>query len=122
MQNEIHPAQWSVFCKEFSRQNEARPTRVEIFGELGAQTQEEYLPLAGLSVEDSGRDAPRLEIILGGGALTDPRHVTHAIPRVKRLLTKQGADGRVEASEIEDESGTKTVLQMLTLAELSAKN
>src|SRR5581483_10683600 len=67
----------ATYFREFSKRNHARPTRLEIFGELGAQSEESHLPLGGISVENTGKDAPRIEIMLGGNSLIDPRHLTH---------------------------------------------
>jgi hypothetical protein len=117
MQDEIKREIWAKYFKEFSKRNEARSTILEVFGEIGAQPEERHLPLAGVSVEDSGKDAPRIEIMLGGD---DPRHLTHTITRVKRVMRKLGADGRDEAIEIEDAGGAKTVLQFEALTELKA--
>ena len=122
MQDEIIRSAWSEYFKTFSRQNEGRPTMLEFFGDLGAQRQENQLPLAGISLENSGPDAPRIEIMLGGSSPQDPRHLTHPITHVSRIFTKPGADGRDEALKIEDESGTQTLLRFVALTELSANN
>jgi hypothetical protein len=119
MQDEIKRENWTEYFKGFSKRNQARSTKLEVFGEIGAQREERYLPLAGVSVEASGKDAPRIEIMLGGGG-DDPRHLTHTITRVKRVMRKLGAEGRDEAIEIEDAGGAKTVLQFEALTELKA--
>ncbi|MCI0391046.1 MAG: DUF5335 domain-containing protein [Acidobacteria bacterium] len=121
MRDEIKREDWTEYFKEFSKRNQGRPTKMEVLGELGAQSEEQHLPLAGVSVEDSGKDAPRIEIMLGGAA-TDPRHLTHTITRVNRVMKKLGADGRDEAIEFEDASGTKTILRFESLAELEASS
>ena len=120
MRDEIKREDWIEYFNEFSKRNQSRPTKLEVFGELGAQSEEKHLPLAGVSVEDSGKGAPRIEIMLGGGAATDPRHLTHTITRVNRVMQKLGADGRDEAIEFEDASGAKTILRFEALAELKA--
>jgi hypothetical protein len=120
MRDEIKRENWVEYFKGFSQRNQARSTKLEVFGEIGAQLEERYLPLAGVSVEDSGKDAPRIEIMLGGG--DDPRHLTHTITRVKRVMRKLSADGRDEAVEFEDAGGAKTVLQFEALAELKASS
>jgi hypothetical protein len=121
MQDEINRENWTEYFNGLSKRNQARSTRLEVFGEIGAQREERHLPLAGVSVEDSGKDAPRIEIMLGGGG-DDPRHLTHTITRVNRVMRKLGADGRDEAIEFEDASGAKTVLQFETLTELKASS
>jgi hypothetical protein len=121
MQDETKRENWTEYFKGFSKRNQGRSTKLEVFGEIGAQREERYLPLAGVSVEDSGKDAPRIEIMLGGDG-DDPRHLTHTITRVSRVLRKLGADGRDEAIEIEDAGGAKTVLQFEALTELKASS
>jgi hypothetical protein len=119
MQDEIKRENWTEYFKGFSKRNHARSTKLEVFGEIGAQREERHLTLAGVSVEVSGKDAPRVEIMLGGGA-DDPRHLTHTITRVNSVMLKLGADGRDEAIEFEDAGGAKTVLQIESLTELEA--
>ncbi len=121
MQDEIRREHWTEYFKGFSKRNEARPTKLEVFGEIGAQREERHLPLAGVSVEDLGKDAPRIEFMLGGGG-DDPRHLTHTIARVNRVTRKLCADGRDEAIEFEDAGGAKTVLQFEALAVMKASS
>lgn len=122
MQNDIERSNWSSYFREFNKRNLSRPTKLETFGELGAQQEEEHLPFTGISLEDSGKDAPRVEIMLGGSSPTDPRHLSHTITHVSRIAVKLGDDGRDEAMEIEANDGTKTLLSFETLAELPAAN
>ena len=120
MQEIIGREQWKSFVKEFNHRNELRPTRVEILGpEIGAQEEEGLLPLTGLSLEDKGKDAPRLEISLGGETAKEERHLTHTISRVRSIMRKVGVDLREEALLIEDEDGIKTLLIFETLPELA---
>jgi len=77
------------------------------------------LPLMGLSLEDKGKDAPRLEISLGGETAKEERHLTHTISRVRSIMRKVGVDLREEALLIEDEEGIKTLLIFETLPELA---
>jgi len=120
MPNEIEQSEWVAYLKEFSERNAGRPTRLETFGELGAQEEEQGLPLAGISVEINGADAPRVEIMIGGLTAGDMRHLTHTVPRVNRIMRKLGADGREEALELEDSDGTQTLLRFEARAELNA--
>ncbi|HEU0184515.1 MAG TPA: DUF5335 family protein [Blastocatellia bacterium] len=116
---EIERGQWAEFFGEFSKRNLSRATRMETFGDLGAQEEEQNLPLNGVSVEESGSDAPRIEIMLGGAAPEDERHLTHTIARAARVFTKTSVDGRDEALEIEDADGVKTLLQFESLPKLN---
>ncbi|HEX5085626.1 MAG TPA: DUF5335 family protein [Blastocatellia bacterium] len=116
---EIKRDQWARFFDEFSKRNLSRPTRMETFGDLGAQEEEQNLPLNGVSVNEKGTDAPQIEIMLGAGSAGDERHLTHTIARAARVFTKTSADGRDEALEIEDADGVKTLLQFESLPKLN---
>jgi hypothetical protein len=119
MNEVIEREQWESFIKDFNYRNEMRATRLEIVGaEIGAQEEEGLLPLTGISLENKGADAPRIEVTLGGESAEEERHLTQTIPRVQSIMTKMGADLREEAMLIEDEEGTKTILQFETLPEL----
>lgn len=108
---EISRPQWDAFINKFSRQNQGRLTRLELFGELGAQEFEQHLPLNGVTLDASGSAAPRLAIMLGDGT----RHLTHTVTDVARLLPKCAADGVDEALEIESANGEKTLLRFEAL-------
>ena len=116
---EIERGQWAEYFGEFSKRNQSRATRLETFGDLGAQEEEQNLPLNGVSVEDSGAGAPRIEIMLGGDSPDDERHLTHTIARAVRVMAKADADGRDEALEIEDADGVKTLLRFESLPKLN---
>ena len=119
MQEIIERPNWADFIKEFNRRNDLRATRVEVVGtDLGVQEEEHLLPLTGLSLEERGKDAPRIEISLGGETTKDERHLTHMVSRVRSIMSKMGADLREDALLIEDEDGTKTILHFESLPEL----
>jgi hypothetical protein len=119
MQDVIERQEWDDFVKEFNRRNELRATRIEVVSaELGAQEEEELLPFTGLSLEEKGQDAPKIEISLGGESAKEERHLTHMISRVRSIMRKIGVDLREDALMIEDENGTKTILHFETLPEL----
>jgi hypothetical protein len=119
MQEIIERSKWADFIKEFNRRNDLRATRVEVVGaDIGAQEEESLLPLTGLSLEEKGKDAPRIEISLGGETAKDERHLTHMVSRVRSIMSKMGADLREDALLIEDEDGTKTILHFESLPEL----
>lgn len=108
MSEEIKREEWASFCNEFSARNQTRLTRLEVFGEMGAQEEERYLPLNGLTLAEDGT---KLEILLGGESPDDPRHLTHSIEHVAQVYAKKVADGSDEALEIVDAEGTKTLLR-----------
>jgi hypothetical protein len=116
---EVDRGQWVAFFSEFSERNQSRATRLETFGDLGAQEEERNLPLNGISVEESGTDAPRIEIMLGGASPDDGRHMTHTIVRAVHVFLKSAADGTDEALEIEDANDVKTLLRFESLPELN---
>jgi hypothetical protein len=119
MNEVIERDNWDSFIKDFNRRNELRATRLEVLGaEIGAQEEEQQLPLTGISLETKGADAPRIEISLGGETAKEERQLTHMVTRVRSIITKMGADLREEALLIEDEAGTKTILLFETLPEL----
>jgi hypothetical protein len=119
MNEVIEREKWASFVKEFNHRNALRATRLEVLSaELGDQEEELKLPLLGLSLEEKGKDAPSIEISLGGETAKEERHVTHTIPRVRSIMTKMGVDLREEALLIEDEEGTKTILLFEALPEL----
>jgi hypothetical protein len=120
MQNDIERSSWPNYFREFTKRNLSRPTKLETFGEVGAQREEQHLPFGGISLEDTGKDAPRIEIMLGGGTRADPRHLTHTIRHVTRIAVKRGDDERDEAMEMETSDGTKTLLRFEALTELAA--
>jgi len=116
---EVERSQWAAFFRDFSKRNQSRATRLETFGDLGAQEEERNLPLNGISVEETGTDAPRIEVMLGGVSPNDERHLTHTIARAVRVSAKTDADGRDDALEIEDADGAKTLLRFESLPKLN---
>lgn len=120
MRDVIEREQWAAYLKDFSRRNQLRATRVEVLGDgdIGAQEEGVWLPLTGASAEMEGKDAPRVEIMLGGETEKEERHLTRIIRRVRSIMRKTGTDGREEALLIEDEDGTRTLLRFEALPEL----
>lgn len=114
---ELH--QLDTFIKKFTHNNLSRPTRLEVFNELGVQTEEHGLPLLGIDVEMRGENAPRIQIMLGGQSRSE-HHLTHTIAKVSRVYLKMGDDHRDEVLEIESNDGSKTLLRFLSLQEISA--
>jgi hypothetical protein len=86
----IERTAWARYLKEFTRRNESRPTWLQVFGEAGAQSEEQGLPLLGISLEERGADAPRVQIMLGGHDAIESRHLTHMITGVEGLYRKLG--------------------------------
>jgi hypothetical protein len=119
MQGEIEQNRWKTFLDEFSERNRRRPTRLEVIGaEVGAQEEEKYLPLVGVSFEPKGSAAGSVEIILGAETADDPRHVTHTVPNVRRIVPLVGLKGLEDGLGVEDGDGGKTLLRFEALPEL----
>ena len=114
----IERAAWSGYFKGYNERNETRPTRLEIFGELGAQPVEHNLPFSGITLEESRHDTPQLQIMLGHGTPAEMSHLTHTVTDVIRITPKEAADGSDEALDIEDVTGSRTLLSFTGAANL----
>lgn len=51
MKENIDRSVWMNYFTEFTRRNKSRPTRLEVFGQLGAQEQEHGLLFEGIAME-----------------------------------------------------------------------
>lgn len=112
MSNTIEVTQWTNYFKDFSERNLKRPVRLEIFDELGAQEEVKNFPLAGISVEPDGVDAPRLEIMFGGLSANESEHLTHTITNVTKIMSRADENNVEDAVEFISENGTKTLLSL----------
>jgi hypothetical protein len=109
MRENLDRSVWINYFHEFTRRNYSRPTRLEVFGENGAQVEECGLPFAGISLA-RGNGAPDVEIILGGNPV-EPRRLTHVVAHVQDITPKRGPDGRDEALAIVDAQGETSLLR-----------
>jgi hypothetical protein len=117
----IERNQWKTFLDEFSKRNQMRPTRLEVVGsDVGAQEEEKFLPLVGVSLETKGDAAGTVEIILGGETAVEERHLDHTIRNVERIAPLIGTTGLEEGLGIQDSEDVKTLLRFETLPELEA--
>lgn len=114
----IEREQWKIFLQEFSKRNQLRPARLEIVGEIGAQEEEQHLPLLGVTFEPKGSAAGSVEVLLGGDTAKDQRRVDHLIEDVQRIALLTGSSGLEEGIGIEDQEGTKTLLTFENLPEI----
>ena len=114
----IEQSQWKDFLTEFTRRNQFRPTRLEIVGEGGAQEEEQYLPLVGVSFETKGAAAGSVLVTMGGEAVKEERRVEHVIAQVQRIAPLIGQTGFEDGLGFEDREGGKTLLLLETLPEL----
>jgi Family of unknown function (DUF5335) len=115
----IERDQWKAFLDEFSKRNQFRPTRLEVIGkEVGAQEEEEYVPLVGVSFETKGPAAGSVEILLAGQTPADQRHVEHIVNNVQQIAPLLGTTTLEEGLGIEDQEGNKTLLRFEKVPEL----
>ena len=111
MKENIDRSVWTNYFNEFTRRNQSRPTRLEVFDELGAQEEERGLPFAGIALDTVGRALPSVEIMFGRRDAIEPRHLTHVIAKVQKITPKRGLDGRDEALEIISAEGSRNLLR-----------
>ena len=111
MKENIDRSVWINYFNEFTRRNQSRPTRLEVFGELGAQEEERGLSFAGIALDTDSGALPSVEIMLGGHDAIESRHLTHVIANVRDITPKRGLDGRDEALEIVGAQGETSLLR-----------
>lgn len=114
----IEQSQWKVFLNEFTRRNQFRPTRLEVLNEGGAQEEERFLPLVGVSFESKGAAAGSVLITMGGETAKDERYVEHLVAQVQRIAPLIGETGFEDGLGFEDREGGKTLLLLEKLPEL----
>ena len=117
----IDQKQWKSFLDDFTKRNQFRATRLEVVGDIGAQEEEEHLPLVGVSFEPKGSAAGSVEVMLGGETAKEERHVEHLIEKVQRIAPIIGPDGLEDGLGFEDRDGNRTLLIFEKLAELPEK-
>ena len=120
MSDKIERETWAEFLLNFSKRNSARPTWLQVFGEAGAQSEEQDLPLVGISLEERGANAPRIQIMLGGHDAIEHRHLTRMISNVERVTPQVGIDGRDDAIEFVDKHGEASLLIFKHRARMAA--
>ena len=119
MENNIERQVWANYLDGFNKRNELRPTWLQVIGGTGAQSEEQGLPFAGISLEERGANAPRVQIILGAEGVRS-RHLTHMISGVARMTPHVGSDGREDAIEFVDKDGEASLLIFRHRARMAA--
>ena len=120
MKDNIEREAWVPYLTQFNKRNQSRPTWLQVFGDAGAQSEEQGLPLLGISIEEKGADAPRIQIMLGGHDAIEQRHLTHVISNVERVTQRVGTDGRDDAIEFIDKQGEASLLIFKHRARMAA--
>ena len=120
MKENIDLSVWTNYFNEFTRRNRLRPTRLEVFGDLGAQQEQCGLPFAGIALDIHRGAMPSVEIMLGGHDATERGHLTHLIANVQEITPQRGVDGRDEALEIISAQGETSLLRFEPQAMLTA--
>lgn len=110
MKESIKREAWAKYLQQFSERNKSRPTWLQVFGEAGAQSEEQGLPLVGISLDERCSEAPCVQIMLGGHDAVESRHLTHVIGNLERVISKVDLDGRDEAIEFIDKQGEASLL------------
>jgi len=119
----IEQKRWKSFLDDFTKRNQFRATRLEVLGdEIGAQREEDFLPLVGVSFESKGTEAGGVVVILGGETAKDRRQVERHIENVQRITPLIGEiSGLEEGLGFEDGEGAKTLLILEQLPEIPAQ-
>ena len=120
MKKNIDRSVWINYFNEFTRRNQWRPTRLEVFGELGAQELERGLLFEGIAIETDSRAFPTVDIMLGGHDAIESKHFTRVIANVQEIMPKRGLDGRDEALEIVSGEGYRNLLRFEPEARMAA--
>src|SRR6266567_1124426 len=120
MKENIGRSVWINYFTEFTRRNKSRPTRLEVFGELGAQEQEHGLLFEGIAMETDRSTWPSVDIMLGGHDAIESRHFTRVIANVQEITPKRDSDGRDEALEIVSGEGYRNLLRFEPEARMAA--
>lgn len=121
MNNRLDRNEWAHYLSGFNKRNQSRLTWLQVFGDAGAQSQEDGLSLEGISLEERGVDAPRIQIMLGGHNSLRPLHLTRAIANVASITPQVGVDGGDEAIEFIDNRGEANLLVFKHPARLTAR-
>lgn len=117
MTMEILRGQWGEFCRKLSLDRHDWQTSIQVLSsESGAQMLSDGLPFIGLTFEtDSTGDKFELSTGTGGDI-----YQTHSIFNPKKVAMENEPDKVGTVLNIEDESGTKTLVRFVRPASLPA--
>lgn len=74
--------------------------------------EESGVPLIGLDLETKGRDAPKLEIILGNEESKDKPHLSHTVRRVTGVTVEFNDKDEEQRIVIAGDDGDQAVLSI----------
>lgn len=112
MNTNMERGDWASYLEDFNARNKGRLARVELFDRSGAQEEANHVTLDKVSIEMTGHDAPRIDILLTDDAGSDVHHLTYTVAHMRRVTPSAGASGHENALEIEDREGALTILRM----------
>ncbi len=105
---QIPKSEWPAFLDCFSRQHEGWLVKLEILDpELGAQTEETGLALAGLTDEWDEAEGNTITIMAGN---EPDGHVTHSINNATEVSLERTDEGADVALSIKSADGTTALL------------
>jgi len=105
---EIPRKEWPAFFDGFTRRYEGWLADLEVFGtEIGSQTEEEGLPLEGITAELGNGKPDKIEIMFGA---EPDDHITHVITAPSQVSVEKTDEGADAALAIKAPDGTTTLL------------
>lgn len=110
MTTEIMKDQWREFCRKLSLDRQDWQTSVQVLSsESGAQMLSDGLPFIGLTFE-SDSSGEKFELSTGTGG---DIYQTHSILNPKKVAMENEPNKVGTVLDIEDESGTKTLVRFV---------
>ena len=110
MTSEIQKFEWKLFFDTLSRDAMDWETSVQVINDLeGAQIMSEGLPFNGVTFDDKGAKAV-IELVIGSET---SNHQTHNITEPVRVAFESTGKGPSGTLDIEDASGTKTLVTLM---------
>jgi hypothetical protein len=110
MTSEIQRFEWKLFFDKLSRDATDWETSVQVINDRdGAQMMSEGLPFNGVTFDDKGVKAV-IEVLIGSGT---SNHQTHNISEPVRVAFESTGKGPSGTLDIEDASGTKTLVTLM---------
>lgn len=111
MTQEIQKSDWKTFFNTLSKEKLGWETNVQIISlETGANMIAEGLPFNGVTYEDN-EEGQSIEITTG---LSAEDHDSHTIPNPQKVAFQENESGKGGTLDIEDASGTKTLISFLS--------